>query len=444
MIDIPNLLSNEDDTAAEYETYKHESRTEISVDALDGALLEIKPYVDNPGIEAAAKLLQSLHGVRIENNRNVSSAHSFEVWYDPRTQAEPAFNLRLYAADDNSKDHFQRMIEGSYTNTEVNNLESGYAFPPISDHYVAASQLSLMRHPFVPIRHYNGGEGFEHGDPYSDVLREMLTIEDSITVLQVMFKPAPGDWYLNGPEGRSIDEVAKQIEQPEIGSLKNPQTWFRYLHDGEIPEKEPSPKDTEAAKIVQDQRGKQAFQVNIRILAASPSPGEVRERAYGIGEIFSKFYNTPTEQGFQHHPIPPERLPDIYEDMVRRRYNPNGAPMWLTNEQLAGVAHIPNDPDLPDMPYKQVQTGEQVSARAPEMEKTRAEPDSTEKPSGNEGGATSLSDATAKEVDDEGEDDPVSTLLEESAYDTDDAGESENEDEEGLMFIDDDPDEKDL
>jgi len=39
-----------DDDRPEYETVQHDTRVEIPVRSLDGALLEIQPYEDNPGI----------------------------------------------------------------------------------------------------------------------------------------------------------------------------------------------------------------------------------------------------------------------------------------------------------------------------------------------------------------------------------------------------------
>jgi hypothetical protein len=359
-----------DDDRPEYETVQHDTRVEIPVRSLDGALLEIQPYEDNPGIEAAANLLQSLHGVRIRNNSNVSSAHSFEVWYDPRTSSEAGFNFRLYAANPRAQERFQRKVEASYPNTGVEAIEEGHALPPIEKgHHVSAANLRLKKHTFHPIRHYSTSEGFPHGDPYGDVLREMLTIKDSLTVLQVVFKPASGQWYQNGPDGRSIAEVSEEIMQGDVESLTSPSSWWHYFADGELEVREPQEKDKQAAKIVQNQRGEQAFHANIRILTASHDPLEAMERAYGIGDIFSKYYNTPVEQGFHHHPVSPDRLPRIYREMVERYYDDSVDDMILTTDELAGVAHIPDkSTSLPEMPFKKTQSGGQISSQVAEYQ----------------------------------------------------------------------------
>jgi len=354
-----------DDDRPEYETVQHDTRIEIPVRSLDGALLEIQPYEDNPGIEAAANLLQSLHGVRIRNSSNVSSAHSFEVWYDPRTGGEAGFNFRLFAANPRAKERFQRKVEASYPNTGVEAIEEGHALPPIErGHHVSAANLRLKKHTFHPIRHYSTSEGFPHGDPYGDVLREMLTIEDSITVLQVVFKPASGQWYENGPDGRSIAQISDEIMEGDVESLSSLSSWWHYFADGELEVREPQEKDKQAAKIVENQRGEQAFHANIRILTASHDPLEAMERAYGIGDIFSKYYNTPVEQGFNHIPVSPDRLPRIYREMVERYYNDGVDDMVLTTDELAGVAHIPDkSTSLPEMPFKKTQSGGQISSQ---------------------------------------------------------------------------------
>jgi hypothetical protein len=451
-MNLSNIFNANDPEEAEYETFRHRSRTEISVDALDGALLEIRPYEDNPGIEAAANLLQSLHGVRVRDSQNVSSAHSFEIWYDPRPDDQAAFNYRLYADNPRARKRFLRKVEGSYPNTKANIVEKGHAFPPISDgHHVAASRLDLMRHTFVPIRHHNGSEGFPHGDPYGDVLREMLTIDDSIAVLQVVFKPAMGKWHEDGPEGRSVDELAGEMEKGESGSLSNPYTWWRYLADGgEIPVKEPSQKDKDAAAIVRQQRGKQAFRVCIRVLTASPDPKEARERAYGIGDQFSSFYNTPTEQGFEHHPLDPERLPDIYRKMVRRYYNSDTPAMILTTDELAGVAHVSNrEAGLPDMPFREVATGEQVSSRAPDMEISHEDDSEDPQPDRPDGHReVNVDEPPVVDADQDEDDDPVATILEESRFAPDDEDDQpddgEQQDDDDLLFIDESETEDDL
>ncbi|GAA0276364.1 hypothetical protein [Halobacterium noricense] len=351
------LFDDNSREAKEYGTYPIQTRYDVPVESVPGQLLDIHPYRDNDGIEAGANLLQALHDVRIRDGRNASDAHAFEIWFD-RGQ----FSFRLYAANDRASDRFQRRTTNTYTNSEVTPRTTGPAFPELrpTDH-VAAATLAEERHTFLPIRHHNA-EGFEHGDPYSDIMGEMLTLDDSLAVVQVVFKPAPKDWTENGPNGESVGDVATDLRNGEVAGFKDPLFWLGIR---ELEERDSSSKDKEAAKIVEQQRGEQGFHVNVRVLAASPQPREARERARGIASMFAKYYNATSEQGLDHHPVKAtdEEMQQLLVKMFERRWIDRG--MILSIDEVAGLAHIPNkDIEVPQIPWKSTQSGSQIAAEA--------------------------------------------------------------------------------
>ena len=354
---VKTWLSDTDGRVAkEYRTAPLETAHNTPISAVPGELLEITPYKDNDGIEAGANLLQALHDVRIRDGQNTSDAHAFEIWFN-RGQ----FTFRMYAANERASDRFQRRTTNTYTNSEVVPLESGEAFPQLRlDDHVAGSFLDLERHTFLPIRHHNA-EGFDHGDPYSDIMGEMLTLDDSVVVVQVVFKPAAKDWTDNGPNGESVGDVAEGLRSGEVVGFSDPLFWLGLR---ELEDRDSSSKDQEAAKIVEQQRGEQGFHVNVRVLAASPEPQEARERARGVASMFAKYYNASSEQGLDHHPVKTTEMQGLLADMIERRWE-DERNMILSIDEVAGLAHIPNgEIEVPQIPWKTTQTGSQIAADA--------------------------------------------------------------------------------
>jgi hypothetical protein len=218
-----------------------------------GILLRIRPFKENQGIVDGAGLLQSVHDVTTNfRGKNTSDHHSFEVWYD-----EGKIKFYMHAATEAAADKFRRRVGNNYANSEVFPVEGGAAFPVIDpDEYVAGAWLEMEKLPYYPIRHHNS-EGFET-DPYGEITSEMLSLDESKVVTQVVFRPAKQSWT-DGDRFKhnSVDDLAHALRQGTSVGWLNPRT------------RPASEKDKQAAKTIEQQRGQQAFHVNIRILAIS-------------------------------------------------------------------------------------------------------------------------------------------------------------------------------
>jgi len=116
--------------------------------------------------------------------------------------------------------------------------------------------------------------------------RARCSLDDSTVVTQVVFRPAKqsrtdGDRFKHN----SVDDLAHALRQGTSVGWLDPQT------------RPASQKDKQAAKTIEQQRGQQAFHVNIRVLAASTDKNEAEARARGVAGMFRKYYNAMTEQG---------------------------------------------------------------------------------------------------------------------------------------------------
>ncbi len=342
-------LFGSDDGASEYTAVQLDESYTQTVDETPGVLLAIRPYKDNQGIVDGAAMLQSLHDVRTKGfrSKNVSQHHSFELWFD-----EAKLKFYIHAADEDAADKFRRRVANSYSNTQVFWVEGGNAFPQIRpDDYIAGAELDLNRHYYYPIRNHQG-EGFER-DPYGEVTSEMLTTPETRVVVQVVFRPAKNDWtegdggLLSRDEG--VDDVAEGLRSDQVVGWLNPRT------------RDASKKDREAADIVEMQRGQYGFHTNMRILAASPDKYEAESRARGVAGMFTRYYNTMTEQGFTDAPVPTSDHPAFIEKLHTREWEDRE--MILSVNELAGAAHIPNkEIETPKIDWRYAQRGGEVPA----------------------------------------------------------------------------------
>jgi hypothetical protein len=340
-------------SATGYEATQVDERMTQPADAVPGQLLQIVPFKDNEGITGGARLLRDIHNVTwggVRDRTNVSDHHAFELWFN-----EGSVSFYLHAGSESAAEKYITRIENSYSNSDVARITDGIGFPAIdAGDYVVGCEIGLEKHQFYPIRHFRA-EGFEH-DPYSGIISEMLSIDDTRVVVQVTMRPEPSAWAANDGggflrRGVSVDDVAEGLKEGGVTGFIHPRT------------RDPSKKDREAAKIIEQQRGKYAYSVNLRVLAISPDPAEAEARCEGVAGMFERYYNSKTEQGFEASPVAPARVREVVADCHQRTWRDNET--ILTIDELAGATHIPNtDIEVPNIGWKNTQRGARVSPEA--------------------------------------------------------------------------------
>ncbi|AGB33959.1 hypothetical protein C488_20692 [Natrinema pellirubrum DSM 15624] len=335
-----------------------------------GILLRIRPFKENQGVVDGAGLLQSVHDVTTNfRGKNTSDHHSFEVWFD-----EGKITFYMHAATEAAADKFRRRVGNNYANSEVFPVDGGVAFPVIDpDEYVAGAWLEMEKLPYYPIRHHNSDEWAN--DPYGEITSEMLTLDDSTVVTQVVFRPAKQSWT-DGDRFKhnSVDDLAHALRQGTSVGWLNPRT------------RPASEKDKQAAETIEQQRGQQAFHVNIRVLAASTDKDEAEARARGVAGMFRKYYNAITEQGLDDTPVwhrkDGKRAKQLRQHVTRmadREWTDRR--MIMTVDELAGVAHIPNNEiETPNIDWRYTQRGDRVPADTDQYEQSATRHRSDERP----------------------------------------------------------------
>lgn len=323
-----------------------------------GVLLRIRPFKENEGIVDGDSLLQTLHDVRTSTLglRNNSPPHSFEIWYH-----EGRLMFHLHAADAESAEKFERRVRATYPNIDVIEVEGEPRLPPVDpEDHVAAAYTTMEENYYLPIKNHEG-EGFEH-DPYSEILAEMVSTDETSVVTQVVFRAAKNDWTEGGfLSGGSVDSYAEGVRQGEAVGWVNPEV------------RDATTKDKEAAKIIERQRGKQGFHVNIRVVAISPDKQEAQVRANGVAKLYGNFYNSVTEQGLEPVPVgggvgrTQKKVRSFLDGVMERDWIDRD--MIMTTSELAGVAHIPNeDINVPAVDWSKMVSGSGVPADSPQRE----------------------------------------------------------------------------
>ncbi|NKE37316.1 type IV secretion system DNA-binding domain-containing protein [Natronococcus sp. JC468] len=205
-----------------------------------------------------------------------------------------------------------------------------------AEKYVAGAELDLSLYTLYPIKNLEL-EGFRR-DPFGGITS---AIEDSKkdgeasadVLMQVVFRPEPRNWVHGVNGGPGIDTIAHNLQQPRYEKKRRLFTTTRIEHP-------PSDIEKKAAKIVRDQHGDRAWNVNIRIFAVSNEEQVARRRVKKAATQFENYYETATEQKFEPIPLKGSDLRDGLDRLITREWEDRG--IIKSEAEVAGFVHIPN------------------------------------------------------------------------------------------------------
>ncbi|MFC6765017.1 hypothetical protein [Natrinema soli] len=102
----------------------------------------------------------------------------------------------------------------------------------------------------------------------------------------------------------------------------------------------PSDIEKKAAKIIRDQHGDRAWNVNIRLFAVSEDETVARRRVKKAATQFENYYETATEQKFEPVPLEDKDLRQELDRLVKREWVDRG--IVKSESEAAGIIHVPN------------------------------------------------------------------------------------------------------
>jgi len=272
----------------------------------------------------------------------------------------------MHAATEAAADKFRRRVGNNYANSEVFPVDGGAAFPVIDpDEYVAGAWLEMEKLPYYPIRHHNSDEWAT--DPYGEITSEMLSLDDSTVVTQVVFRPAKQSWtdgdrfkaqQRRRPRPRTpARNISWMARSPNAASEPEGQTG-RQNHrtaawPASVPRQHPRPRSLHGQERSRSACpwGRQDVQ---KVLQRHDRTGPRRYTSVASEE------SKRASQLRQHV----ARMAD--REWTDRR-------MIMTVDELAGVAHIPNNEiETPNIDWRYTQRGDRVPADTDQYDDTAA------------------------------------------------------------------------
>lgn len=294
--------------------------------------IRVRPFKDNDGIESGIDFLESIYDVErggFRSRKNVSPAHSFEIRF-----TNERVNFQFVPAE-RWVGTFERQLQDKYPNALIERSKpETLSFAP--GEYVAGAELDLALYTLFPIEHI-GLEGWRR-DPFGGIVSEMVgTRRDGQSgadvLVQVVFRPQSRDWVHGVNGGPDVDLIAHNLNQPTIKRERRLFTKTTVEHP-------PSDIEKKAAKIIRDQHGDRAWNVNIRVFAVSEDELVARRRVKKASTQFENYYECATEQMFVPKPLSGRKLKKNLNRLVRREWTDRG--IVKSEQEAGGVIHIPN------------------------------------------------------------------------------------------------------
>ncbi len=314
----------------------------------DGYLTRIRPYRKSEGIKEAEQLISTLYDPSVERSwfrdklglTEDPDEHSFEMWF-----SEGRLRFVMKSPDEDEAQELRKTISGIYPHAQVSNSKRHMPKIP-EDTYVAGGEFELKHTKYAPLRSFSGPDPFEVEkveesdqigtvlvDPYKTVTSELVGHNAEAVLFQVTLTPAPENWTDGfGPNDPSAERKAEYLEEGRyVDSLKNP----RII--------DPTPKDIRTAEHITDLEASQAFHVNIRYFVWEQSEKKALSQVKSIENIFTSVYqNSEVAQQFEAVRYTKDDLKENVFKAARREVDRSND-VILTKEEVAALAHLPND-----------------------------------------------------------------------------------------------------
>lgn len=315
------------------------------------ALVRVRPYKETPGIDSGPRVWQALYR---DPARTTVPTYTWEPWFDES-------RIKFVIGAPRMSDVLD-LLNSHYSNSRTETLDA--PLPDISPgEFVAGARLALSKDCAFPIKSSDSVTAFD-GDPYTTLLPKLVGEASDRVVFQLVARPVREGWYNRGVMGADADKIADGVRRGRVVGEVNPQIIQ-------------SEQDKEAAKDIQRQRNKPAYETTIRILAFSETPEAAERRAEAVSTVVTEYYNHATDQGFEADILTGRRLRREVRAAASRTLRTTGRTRrWLrgpsnilTATQVAGVAHLPNESvGVPEVDWSRMTSGPGVPPDAPQFD----------------------------------------------------------------------------
>lgn len=318
----------------------------------EGLPIRVRPHPQNESVEGSRELFKNLTNTldtSFFDMINTSSVSTFEIWYD-----DGKIQFFFFLKDDDTRERFLKQIGAFFPNADVKIVADH--FPEIEEgEWIAGGRFHLKKHYFAPIRH-PGGDSDMDFDPYQSITNDITAKAETRMVIQVAVRPVAQDW--TSTLTKDVREYGEKIKKDDrVKTLKGLGGWEEQdvSTPGHL---------RKAGNDIIEQKGRQGFFVNLRMLAIGPTEQKAIDQCKSVGRIYSNTHEEVTRQTLK--PIPQESgdMPEFLDDMLLRRgrnmslpNNPISAfskkinrffqgtceTMIMTLPEVTALAHIPDE-----------------------------------------------------------------------------------------------------
>ena len=234
----------------------------------------------------------------------------------------------------------EKQIHGFFPEAQVEKVKDYNIFNPQGA--AAGSFMTLGRNDFWPFKTYKNLET----DPLGEITNAFskLKEEDEGAALQIVFRPAPGNW-----QKRAL-KIAREMQKnrtferalKETSMLKSFTKGFGGENKNQQPQALPpalTPLQQEQIKALEEKASKIGFETNIRLLASGATQVRAEEILAQLEGAFAQF-NNPNFNILKTVRVSGRALKNLIYNFSFRIYDP-GQKMILNTEELTSIYHLP-------------------------------------------------------------------------------------------------------
>ena len=307
--------------------------------AFDSPIYTLQPYHGENGVEAAVDLLGGLYHHQTRFGINSSETHVFEMWFDGERSS-----YHYIPEDVRTGESFREQMTEDYPHSNVR--QSTEKYPINTDESkpdmfeagraIAGARFNLLRSPILPIRsvEYEGFGAKSRGperDPYKDIIGPFTRDEECRLVYQLIFYPTKRGW------------LTRKLADKKAENLRGKQPFL-------LDERDPTKQEKETAQIIAEQKTRDIFQVEMRLLVSAPTKSQATDRISDLTNQIGNRYRTNLDQRLYASPASSywpggwnNQYATQFASSVLDRKLERRSSIECTPEELAGLAHLPSD-----------------------------------------------------------------------------------------------------
>lgn len=253
----------------------------------------------------------------------------FEI-ASPSSEEEIGFYI---AVPKQAESEAQKAIHGAYPDAKLEKVVDDYTIFT-SENIVAASNVTLEEHEYLPIRTFQEFDS----DPLGQIASSLRIPHYKGATMQVVITPVEQQWYSNGKDmieqlkkGKPFSELTRMF--PGFADI------VKKSFTSEEEAKKEISVDNEIIEAISKKISRQAFNVNIRLVASAPTQEEAESILSELEQPFSQF-SLPKLNSFKVKKVSSARMKKYLYDFSFRNFLPKKS-FVLNSDELASLFHFP-------------------------------------------------------------------------------------------------------